>query len=100
MARVMGLSLRDIATFAGVTADENSKGAKAGAAMASSWMRLGSQTKKARAELAAAGIDLSKFMHKHEHIENIGGENLAHALQERIPGIDASALIPEEPIAK
>jgi hypothetical protein len=94
MARVMGLSLRDIATFAGISADENFKGAKAGASMASSWMRLTSQTKKARAELASAGIDLSEFFHRTKDIQNLGGKTLADVLQEEV-GIDAEALVPK-----
>jgi hypothetical protein len=93
MARVTGLTLAEIATFAGLSADENFKGAKAGAALASSFIRLMAPVKKARAELAAAGIDLSQFQHATKEA-SLGGSALASVLNEEV-GVDADALIPK-----
>jgi hypothetical protein len=93
MARVTGLTLAEIATFAGLSADENFKGAKAGAALTSSFIRLMAPVKKARAELAAAGIDLSQFQHATKEA-SLGGSALASVLNEEV-GIDADALIPK-----
>jgi TP901 family phage tail tape measure protein len=93
MARVTGLTLAEIATFAGLSADENFKGAKAGAALASSFIRLMAPTKKARAELAAAGIDLSKFQHATKEAQ-LGGRALADVLNEEL-GVDADKLAPK-----
>ena len=92
IARIAGLSLKDIATLAGTTADENFKGARAGAALASSIIRMTAPTKKARAELAAAGIGISKFTKRAKEAQ-LGGKLLADALSEDL-GVEADALIP------
>lgn len=93
IARVTGMSLRDVATVVGVLADEGFKGERGGTAFASSILRLGNQTKKARTELKAAGLDLSEFIHASKDVKNLGGKTLADVLQEDL-GVDASALIP------
>ena len=92
IARIAGLSLIKVAALMGVSGDEGFKGAKGGAAFAASTLRMLSPTKKARAELAAAGIDLSKFMKKAKDVQ-LGGQTLADALNEG-EGIDADALVP------
>lgn len=90
------MSLRDVATVVGVLAHENFKGEQGGTAFASSVLRLGNQTKKARTELAAAGIDISKFIHSTEKLENMQGRGhiLADVLSESL-GIDVTNLIPQ-----
>jgi hypothetical protein len=93
IARITGMTLRDVATVVGILADEGFKGEQGGTAFASSILRLGNQTKKARAELAAAGLDLSEFVHKTDEVKNLGGKALADVLQEEL-GVDATTLIP------
>ncbi len=93
IGRITGMSLRDVATTIGVLADEGFKGERGGTAFATSMVRLGAQTKKARKELAAARLDLSKFTHATRNIKKLGGKTLADVLSEDI-GVDASALIP------
>jgi len=94
IARITGMTLRDVATVVGVLADEGFKGEQGGTAFASSILRLGNQTKKARAQLAGAKLDLSEFIHATKDIKNLGGKTLADVIQEEM-GVDATALIPQ-----
>ncbi len=95
IARATGMTLRDVATVVGVLADENFKGEQGGTAFASSVLRLGNQTKKAKAELASAGISLDKFVKTTEKLEGMEGRGhiLADVLAEDL-GVDAADLVP------
>ncbi len=91
VARVAGVSLQDLAATLGVLANAKFKGEEGGTGLRTLMLRLGSPTKKARAELRAFNIDLAKFQ-KASSFRNAGGKTLTERLQEEL-GLDAGHLI-------